>query len=55
MKEYVTSGQQFDIYKIQAAKIAGEQAADMITVLATFQVTEVRQLVDFWQGWEKSI
>jgi len=24
----------------------------MITVLATFEVTEVRSLVDFGQGWE---
>ena len=55
MKEYATSGPQLDVYKIQAAKIVGEQAAEMIRVLATFEVTEVRPLIDFGQGWEKSI
>jgi hypothetical protein len=55
MKEYVTSGVQLDMYKSHVAKIVGEQAADMIKVLATFEVTEVRPLIDFGQGWEKSI
>ena len=55
MKEYVTSGVQLDMYKSQITKIVGEQAADMIKVLATFEVTEVRPLIDFGQGWEKSI
>ncbi len=55
MKEYVTSGQQLDSYKSQAAKIISERAADMIKVLATFEVVKVRPLVDFGQGWEKSI
>ena len=55
MKEYVTSGPQLDMYKLQTAKIVGEQAAGMIQVLATFEVTEVRPLIDFGQGWEKSI
>jgi hypothetical protein len=27
----------------------------MIAVLATFEVTQVRPLIDFGQGWEKSI
>jgi hypothetical protein len=55
MKEHVTSGSQLDMYKSQVAKIVGEQAADMIKVLATFEVTEVRPLIDFGQGWDKSI
>ena len=55
MKEYVTSGPKFDAYKIELAKIIGEQAADMIKVLVTFEVTEVRPLIDFGQGWESSI
>lgn len=55
MQEYVTSGSQLDMYKSEVAKIVGEQAADMIKVLATFEVTEVRPLIDFGQGWEKSI
>jgi len=53
--EYVTSGPQLDMYKSQMAKVVGEQAADMIKVLATFEVTEVRPLLDFGQSWEKSI
>jgi len=55
MREYATSGPQIDTYKSQMAKVVGEQAADMIKVLATFDVTEVRPLIDFGQGWEKSI
>jgi len=55
MREYATSGPQLDTYKSQTAKIVGKQAADMIKVLATFEVTEVRPLIDFGQGWEKSI
>lgn len=55
MSGYVTSGPQIDTYKSQMAKVVGEQAADMIKVLATFEVTEVRPLIDFGQGWEKSV
>ncbi|NTV27551.1 MAG: pyridoxamine 5'-phosphate oxidase family protein [Methanothrix sp.] len=55
MKEYITSGPQLDAFKIETAKIIGEQAADMIKVLVTFEVTEVRPLIDFGQGWERSI
>lgn len=55
MKEATTSGPQLDTYKSQMAKVVGEQAAEMIKVLATFEITEVRPLIDFGQGWEKSI
>ena len=55
MKEAITSGPQLDAYKRQMAKVVGEQATEMIKVLATFEVTEVRPLIDFGQGWEKSI
>lgn len=55
MKEHVTSGPKLDTYKSEMAKRVGEQAADMIKVLATFDITEVRPLIDFGQGWEKSI
>ena len=55
MKEYVTSGPKLDSYKSEAVKIVGEQAVQMIKVLVTFEVTEVRPLIDFGQGWEKSI
>lgn len=55
MREAITTGAQLDAYKSQVSKVVGEQAADMIKVLATFEVIEVRPLVDFGQGWEKSI
>ena len=55
MKEHVTSGPKLDTYKGEMAKRVGEQAANMIKVLATFDITEVRPLIDFGQGWEKSI
>jgi hypothetical protein len=54
MKEYVTTGPKLETYKSQVAKVIGEQAANMIKVLATFDITEVRPLVDFGQGWDKS-
>jgi len=55
MNEFITSGPRLDEYRVQAAKIVGKEAADMVTVLATFAVTEVRPLIDFGQGWENSI
>jgi hypothetical protein len=55
MLEYATSGPKLETYKSQMAKVVGEQAAEMIAVLATFEVTEVRPLIDFGQGWEKTI
>jgi hypothetical protein len=55
MKEHVTSGPKLDTFKSEMAKRVGQQAADIIKVLATFEVTEVRPLIDFGQGWEKSI
>jgi hypothetical protein len=55
MLEYATSGPKLETYKSQMARIVGEHAAGMIAVLATFEVTEVRPLIDLGQGWEKSI
>jgi hypothetical protein len=55
MKEYAMSGPQLDQWKIQAAKIVGEEAVKMVQTLVTLEVTEVRPLIDFGQGWEKSI
>ena len=55
MLEYATSGPKLETYKGQMAKVVGKPAADMIAVLATFEVTEVRPLIDFGQGWEKAI
>jgi hypothetical protein len=55
MNEYATPMPRLDDYRSQMAKIVSRQAAGMISVLATFSVTEVRPLIDFGQGWEKSI
>ena len=55
MKSCATSGPVLDEYRSQVAKAVGEQAAAMIQAVATFEVDEVRPLVDFGQGWERSI
>jgi len=55
MKVCATSGKELDTFKSQMAKVAGEDAAKMIHAAVTFEVTELRPLIDFGQGWEKSI
>jgi hypothetical protein len=55
MKEYMTSGEMLEMIRKQAANLVGEEAAKMIYAAITFEVSEVRPLVDFGQGWEKSI
>ena len=55
MKESATSGEMLDMIKGQIAKIAGEEAAKIIYATATFEIIELRPLVDMGQGWEKSI
>ena len=55
MKEYNTSGEMLEMIRSQAANFVGEEAAKMIYAAMTFEIYEVRPLVDFGQGWEKSI
>ncbi len=55
LKDLATSGPAFDAYKAQLAMVVGEDAASMIKALATFDVTEVRPIVDMGQGWERSV
>jgi hypothetical protein len=55
MKEYATSGEMLDTFKSQITKLVGEEAAQMIYALVTFEIIELRPIVDFGQGWEKSI
>lgn len=55
MKESATSGEMLDMIKSQIAKIAGEEAANIIHATITFEIIELRPLVDMGQGWEKSI
>lgn len=55
LKEYATSGELLDMIRSQAANFVGEEGAKMIHASLTFEVYEVRPLVDFGQGWEESI
>jgi len=55
MKDYATSGEMLDMIRSQAAKFVGEEAAKMIQASVTFEIYEVRPLIDFGQGWENSL
>ncbi len=55
VKALATSGPLLDNYKAQMAKVAGEEAAAMVQAVVTFEITEVRPLIDMGQGWEQSI
>ena len=55
LKEHATSGELLDTIRSEAAKFVGEEGAKMIYASLIFEVYEVRPLVDFGQGWEKSI
>ena len=55
MTECNTTGEKFDGFVAQVAKVAGEAAAKLIHASVTFEVYEIKPLADFGQGWEKSI
>jgi len=55
MKECATSGETLDMMKSEAARFIGEEAAKMMHAAVTLEVVDVRPLIDFGQGWEKSI
>lgn len=55
MKESATSGEMLDMIRSQLTKIAGEEAAEMIYATVTFEIIELRPLIDMGQGWDKSI
>ena len=55
LKDLATSGPTFDAYMAQLAMVVGEDAASMIKAVATFEITEVRPIVDMGQGWERSV
>jgi hypothetical protein len=55
VKSSANSGPQLENYKNQIAKAIGEEAAKMIYATVTFEITEIRPLMDIGQGWEKSI
>lgn len=54
VKDLATSGPVLDAYKYNIAAAVGKDAAAMIHTLASFEVIEVRPIVDMGQGWEKS-
>jgi hypothetical protein len=55
VKSSATSGPLLKNYKNQLEQAIGKEAADMIYATVTFEITEVRPLMDIGQGWEKSI
>jgi hypothetical protein len=55
MKEYQTSGEKLEKMRAQTAKAVGEEAAKAVYAAVTFEIEEVRPIVDIGQGWEKSI
>ncbi|WP_342679625.1 pyridoxamine 5'-phosphate oxidase family protein [Methanofollis sp. UBA420] len=55
MKECTTSGARLDAYRKEIAQIAGDEVAATIQATATFEIGEVRPIVDMGQGWENSI
>lgn len=55
LKDLATAGPALDAYLAQVMQVAGEAAASMIKAIATFEVTEIRPIVDMGQDWEQSI
>ena len=55
MKGYETSGEKLEKARAQTAKAVGDEAAKAIYAAVTFEIGEVRPIVDLGQGWEKSI
>ena len=53
--DYQTSGAKLDMMKAAIIEKAGEGAAKMMHAALTFEVQEIRPLMDMGQGWEKSI
>jgi hypothetical protein len=55
LRDLATAGPALDAYLAEMVKVAGEGVASMIKALATFEVTEVRPILDMGQGWEQSV
>lgn len=55
VKHIAESGPVLDTFKKNMAQVAGEEAAAMIQAVVSFEIDEVRPLIDMGQGWEKSI
>jgi hypothetical protein len=55
MTDLQTSGEKLENVKDAIAKRSGEGAAKLVKAVATFEITEIRPIVDFGQGWGKTI
>jgi hypothetical protein len=55
VRDLATSGELLETFKAEMAKIVGREAADMVHATVTFEVQELRPLIDMGQGWERSI
>jgi hypothetical protein len=55
MRKCETSGEKLETMRSQIAQRGGEAAAKRVHAAVTFEVGEVRPVVDFGQGWEKSV
>jgi hypothetical protein len=55
MKKYETSGEKLETIRSQIVQRAGEAAAKRVHAAVMFEVGEVRPVIDFGQGWEKSV
>lgn len=55
VQNIATSGPVLSTFKAQMAKVTGEEATKMIHAAVSFEVTEIRPLIDMGQGWEKSV
>jgi hypothetical protein len=55
VKALAVGGPALDAYRKQIAQALGPDAAKMVHAAVTFDVTEVRPLVDMGQDWQKSV
>ena len=55
MKGYDTSGEKLEKARAQTARAVGEEAAKAVHAAVTFEIEDVRPIVDVGQGWENSI
>jgi hypothetical protein len=55
MTDLQMSGEKLDKVKGAIARRSGEGAAKFVRAVGTFEITEIRPIVDVGQGWEKTI
>ncbi len=55
MTDHQTSGEKLESTKAAIAQAAGEETAKSIYAALTFEIKDIRPLIDVGQGWEKFI